>query len=239
MIDTHAHLTTRLSGDFELPKVRTILAASSMEDSAENISLANSYPNKLFACIGVHPQEKNIDIDSLEEMLTKNRIAAVGECGLEFMGEYDQKEQEGKFIKQIELAVKYKKPLIIHARKAADETVEILKKYRTTGGVFHCYAGGKKRIKKITELGEKWFMGLDGNLTYEIGLEEVAKEIPKDRLLLETDSPFLTPIPHRSEKNKPDYVEFIYKKVAEIWGMSFEETEKIIDNNAKRLFEVV
>ena len=136
------------------------------------------------------------------------------------------------------MAQKYKLPLIIHARKAVDEVIEILKDYKNLRGVFHCYAGGKKRIKDVLELGENWYFGIDGNLTYEIGLEEVVANIPKDRLILETDCPWLTPIPHRGEENKPKYVEYVYKKVAELWQMSCEETEKIIDGNAKRLFSI-
>lgn len=238
MIDTHAHLTKRLNEGFELPKIKTILAASCMEDSEENIELAREYPEKLFACVGVHPQEKIIDIDKLDDLVSRNKVVAIGECGLEFMNEYDQAIQEQIFVKQIELSIKYNKPLIIHARKAVDETIEILKSYPTIGGVFHCFAGGKKRIKKVIDLGKKWFIGIDGNLTYEIGLEKVVKEVPHDRLMLETDSPFLTPIPYRDEMNKPDYVEYVYRKVAEVWQLDFEEVERRIDTNVENLFEL-
>lgn len=238
MIDTHAHLTKRLNERFELPKVKTILSASCMEDSAENVELANLYPDVLWAAVGVHPQEKLLDIKKLEELSMDKKVVAIGECGLEFMGDFDQKLQEDNFIIQIELAKKYDKPLIVHSRKAADETVAILKKYQNLRGVIHCYTGGKKRIKDYLGISDSWYFGIDGNLTYEIGLEEVVKNIPKNRLILETDSPFLTPIPHRGETNMPDYVEYVYKKVAEIWGMSFEETENIIDGNARKLFMI-
>ena len=88
------------------------------------------------------------------------------------------------------------------------------------------------------DLPGEWYFGIDGNLTYEIGLEEVVKNIPKDRLILETDSPYLTPVPFRGEKNCPEYVKYVYQKVSEIWQMSLETTEKIIDDNAKRLFRI-
>jgi len=101
--------------------------------------------------------------------------------------------------------------------------------------VIHCYTGGVKRIKNVPE---NFYLGIDGNITYEDGLVEVVKNIPKDRLVLETDSPFLTPVPYRFEKNQPNYVKFIYQKVANIWGLSFDETEKIIDANAKKLFGI-
>ncbi len=90
----------------------------------------------------------------------------------------------------------------------------------------------------MLELGDNWYFGVDGNLTYEIGLAEVVAEIPQDRLVAETDSPFLTPVPHRGEVNKPEYVEFVYKKIAEIWGKGFEETEKMLDKNANKLFRL-
>ena len=157
---------------------------------------------------------------------------------MDFSEEHDKLMQEELFVGQIELAIKYKKPLIVHSRKAMDETLLVLTRYQNLRGVIHCYTGGVKRIKKVLEMPGDWYFGIDGNLTYETGLVEVVKNIPKDRLVLETDSPFLTPVPHRGEKNQPEYVRFVYQKMADIWGISFEETEKIIDQNAKNLFGI-
>lgn len=236
MIDTHAHLETLCDIDRGIDKI--VLAASGVDDSKNNLLLAKKHPEILFASVGIHPQECNDSPVELKKIVEENykEIIAIGECGLDFSSEFDKEKQISIFRAQIELAIKYKKPLIIHARKAVDETVEILKEYKNLSGVFHCYAGGIKRIKKIIDLGENWFFGIDGNLTYEIGLIDVVKNIPKDRLLLETDSPYLTPIPFRGEINSPKNIAYIYKKVAEIWGESEKETEKIIDENAKRLF---
>jgi len=241
MIDTHSHIainTERL--DF------VVLSGSNLEDSKKNIELAKSNP-KLKASVGIHPQEMITDnraqITELENLLKNNKnIVAIGECGLDYSNppkspfdKGDFKEMEIVFRSQIELAIKYKKPLIIHSRKAMDETIEILKNYKNISGVIHCYTGGVKRIKNVPE---NFYLGIDGNITYEDGLVEVVKNIPKDRLVLETDSPFLTPVPYRFEKNQPNYVKFIYQKVANIWGLSFDETEKIIDANAKKLFGI-
>lgn len=240
MIDTHAHLEENQKVKID----KVILAASDLEDSIKNIELAKNNPKQFFASIGIHPENTaNLEIekiDLLEKLITENKenIIAIGECGLDYSRERNE-NQKLFFIKQIELAQKYDLPLIIHARKAVDETVEILKNYKKLKGVFHCYAGGKKRIQKILDLGENWYFGIDGNITYEEGLIEVVKNIPKNRLLLETDSPYLTPIPFRNEINRPNYVEFIYKKIAKIWEMSFKETEKLIDENAKRLFQII
>ncbi|MFA5532728.1 MAG: TatD family hydrolase [Candidatus Shapirobacteria bacterium] len=234
MIDTHAHLDQILC-DTKGEVNQIILAASDVDDSENNLKLAKKY-DFLLPAIGIHPQSPSVEVKKLEKLITK-KVIAIGECGLEFIGDYDQKNQEICFRKQIELAQKYKIPLIVHARKAVDEAVEILKEYKNISGVFHCYAGGKKRIQKIIDLG--FYFGIDGNLTYEDGLVDVVKNIPKDKLILETDCPYLTPIPFKGEENKPAYVKYIYEKVAEIWGMNFTDTEKIIDANAKKLFKII
>jgi TatD DNase family protein len=236
MIDTHAHLERLCDIDRGLNKI--ILAASNVTDSINNLILGEKYPEKLLVAVGIHPMESQDSPLKLEKIVTKNykNIVAIGECGLDFSDKFDKDQQIKVFKKQIEIAQKFKLPLIIHARKAVDEVIEILKKYDNLTGVFHCYAGGNKRIKKIIELGENWYFGIDGNLTYEVGLVDVVKNIPKDRLILETDCPYLTPVPFRGQKNKPDYVKYVYEKVAEIWEKNFKETEKIIDGNAKKLF---
>lgn len=239
MIDTHAHLDTLCDIDRGIDKI--VLAASNVIDSKNNLLLAKKYQDILLASVGIHPIESQDSPAELEKIVEENykNIIAVGECGLDFFGEFDKELQENNFKKQIDLAIKYKKPLIIHARKAVDEVVEILKKYENLSGVFHCYAGGNKRIKKVIELGKNWYFGIDGNITYEVGLEEVVKNIPKDRLILETDSPFLTPVPFKGEINSPKNMVYIYQKIADIWGLSLKETEKIIDTNAKKLFKIV
>jgi len=238
-----------------------VLSASCQQDSMDNLELAKTN-KKLLPAVGIHPMEtplsfghpplkkgtKTIDeqIIFLDNLCQKNKnIVAIGECGLEYgtnpskspFDKGDLQNMERLFRGQIALSLKYQKPLIVHSREAAEETVEILKSYENLRGVIHCYAGGKKRIKKYLEISSDWYFGIDGNLTYETGLEEVVKNIPKDRLILETDTPFLTPVPHRGEINRPEYVKYIYQKVAEIWEMSFEEAEKIIDGNAARLFQ--
>jgi len=241
MIDTHAHLSSRFSEEIRIEGLDyVILSASCLADSKDNLELAKTN-KKLLPAIGIHPQEINDSFTDLEKLFD-DKVVAIGECGLEFIDEVsesDKKKQTELFKKQIELAQKVNRPLIVHSRQASDEMLEILRSYKNLLGVIHCYTGGKKRIQKYLELPGKWYFGIDGNLTYEPGLEEVVKNIPKDRLILETDSPFLTPAPHRGKKNYPEYIKYVYQKVAEIWQMSFGETEKIIDGNAKRLFKLV
>lgn len=261
MIDTHAHLSKRfcdavgeVAESTKTENIKVILAASNISESKDNIDLAKKYP-WFFAAIGIHPQNtdptinKTIDeqLDCLDGLANSNIdiVKAIGECGLDYSPappeekDRTKEEQETLFRGQIDLAIKYRLPLIIHARKAVDEVIEILKDYSSLKGVFHCYAGGKKRIQQILDLGKEWYFGIDGNLTYEVGLEEVVKLIPKERLILETDSPFLTPVPFRGEINNPNNVVYVYKRVAEIWNKELEEAEKIIDTNAKNLFQLV
>jgi len=243
MIDTHAHI--RKGDEIRIEGLKwVLLAGANVEESEENIRLAK-INDKLWAAIGIHPQEKiknyELQITNLERLLQENRnVVAVGECGLEFTNPpespFDKGEQEQFFKAQIELAIKYDKPLIVHSRKAMEETLEILGSYRDLRGVIHCYSGGIKRIKKVLELPGVWYFGIDGNLTYEEGVAEVVKNIPKDRIVLETDSPELAPVPHRGERNYPEYVRFTYEKLAEIWGMSFGECDAIVDTNAENCF---
>lgn len=235
MIDTHAHLEEILCDTRgEVDKI--ILASSDIDSAKRNLELAKKH-KFLKPAVGIHPQSPTYRVGELEKLINK-KVVAIGECGLDFSEKYDEKKQRKLFEKQIKLAKKYKLPLIIHARKAVDETIEMLKSYKNLTGVFHCYAGGNKRIKKVMELGNDWYFGIDGNLTYEVGLVEVVRNIPKDRLILETDCPYLAPVPFRGQKNKPAYIKYIYQKTAEIWGMGFEVTEKIIDSNARKLFKI-
>lgn len=180
-------------------------------------------------------------------------IVAIGETGLDFKEpppgeeERSKEEQARLFQGQITLAQKYHLPLLVHARsssahkglrkdkEAVDEVIEILTmkqcNHATMKGVFHCYAGGKKRISKILNLPNSWYFGFDGNLTYDEGLQNIIQLIPPERLLIETDSPFLAPVPHRGEVNTPAYLPFIQQKINEI----FEEdlTSQILFNTRK------
>lgn len=241
MIDTHAHLSSRFSEEIKIEGLNyVVLSASCVTDSKDNLELSK-INKKLLPAIGIHPQEISNSFEELEKLFD-DRVVAIGECGLEFtdeVSESDRKKQVELFRKQIVMSQNVDRPLIVHSREASDEMLHILGEYKNLRGVIHCYTGGKKRIKKYMDLPGTWYFGIDGNLTYEVGLEQVVQNIPKDRLILETDSPYLTPAPFRGEKNCPEYVKYVYQKVSEIWQMSLETTEKIIDDNAKRLFNLV
>ncbi len=258
MIDTHAHLNfsplsnqidTIIKESKKAGLTGIVIAGSNLKDSIVSIELAKKYPDFLYASVGLHPQNTNPQdnssieeqINNLESLIANHQplITAIGETGLDFSPapeeECDRSHEEQKklFKSQIDLAQKYQLPLIIHAREAVDEVIALLGQYQNLNGVFHCYAGGKKRIKPILNLPGTWYFGFDGNLTYDEGLQGIIPLIPKDRIIIETDSPFLAPAPHRGETNTPANLPFIQQKINEI---SKEDLTTQILQNTKVLF---
>ena len=256
-VDTHCHLTKRFFEDPE-PVVDRALAANvqkmvcvgtSPQDCAEVVKIASRFPS-VFAAIGIHPQQTDSDdhssIDTQIEKLTKlikdPKVVAVGECGLDYSpappGEKDRpkNDQMEFFKKQIVLATANNLPLIVHTRKAFEDTVAVIKEFSKARGVFHCYYAGKDGIKDVLDL--DFFFGFDGNLTYDPGLQNVVKMIPLEKILLETDSPYLAPVPLRGSQNEPKNVIIVAAKLAELKGVSLEEIEKVTSANASFLFGI-
>jgi len=245
-----------------------IIASSNLADSRRAVALAQKYPGFLWTAVGLHPQNtapedplpikeqllrlENLLSDSLSTPVGCNEnpahpsgVIAVGECGLDYSpappGEADRSREEQHLIlnHQLELALKYDLPLLLHSRKVGDELIAIVRDHPQAAklrGVFHCYSGGKKRIAKILDLPGEWYFGVDGNITYDEGVQIVTQLIPRDRLLLETDAPFLAPEPHRGETNTPAYLPLIAAQVAEIWQSSVEEVAAQTLTNTHCLF---
>lgn len=242
MIDTHCHLTKRF---FEKPKEvvarakengveKIICIGTNLEDSFEAIEIANKF-DEVFASVGIHPDSPSpsaSDWSKFEKLINLPKVVAIGETGLDF--KVGLPNQQEIFIKQIELAKKHDKPLIIHSRDAVDETFKILDGYQNLRGVFHFYSFGKSKINKVLDMG--FYFGVDGNLTYEDGLQNVFKNIPIERVLLETDTPFLTPKPLRGSQNEPKNVKIIAQCLADIKGLTLEKIEKTTTQNANELF---
>lgn len=262
LIDTHAHLNFP---DYEkdLNEVinrsvrngvtKIICASSNVADSQKAIEIARKYPGVVYAAVGIHPQKTDPqNHDSLEEQIKKltelakeKEVVAIGECGLDYSvappGEKDRSHEEQFFLfqKQIELASKLNLPLIVHSRKAFDDVISIINHeslIMNLRGVFHCYSGGKSDIKKVEELG--FCFGIDGNITYDAGLQNVVKEIPLDEIILETDSPFLSPQPWRGLRNEPRNVKIIAEFLAKLKGGNFKNVAGITTQNAKGLFNI-
>ncbi|MGB9706607.1 MAG: TatD family hydrolase [Microgenomates group bacterium] len=257
LIDTHAHLNFP---DYEkdLDKVvaraikagvkKIICVSSNITDSKKAIEIAKKHPKIVFAAVGIHPHQTDPEnqtpveeqIKKLEKLAKQKEVVAIGECGLDFSPappkekERPRSVQQFLFESQIKLAQKLNLPLLIHSREAFKETVEILKKFKGLKGVFHCYAGGKKGIPKVEELG--FFFGLAGNLTYDEGLQNVLRQIPLEKIVLETDSPFLAPVPFRGQRNEPAHIKIIAQALAKIKNISFEKVAKTTTKNTHNLF---
>ncbi len=210
------------------------------------ITLAEKYDEVYFA-VGIHPY----DIDKFDEVIMEKYVnhpkcIAIGECGLDYYrlpeDEIEKaqniKKQKEVFIAQIEFAKKVKKPLIVHIREASNDSRQILIDYnaKEVGGVLHCY-NASEHLLPLAE--HNFYFGIGGVLTFKNAkkLVEVLPKIPKDKLLIETDAPYLTPHPHRGERNEPYYTVFVAEKMAELLGTSFEQMQILTTNNAKNLFK--
>lgn len=221
------------------------------------LSLSGSKTGGLYATVGVHPHHADKLEDDWESKLKKlaknKKVVAIGECGMDFYSYesndvVDPKLQKEVFIKQVELAHKLELPLQIHNRRAGKEILEILQNYKSSlsnpPGVFHCFSGDIDFLKKVLNLG--FYIGFDGNITYKglakgetTSLSDLVKYTPIDRILTETDSPFLTPFPHRGERNTPEYVIIVGKAIAKIKAISFDEVNQITSKNANKLFKFI
>lgn len=200
----------------------------------------------IYASAGLHPVDAHIftndDFYLLEEYLKQDVTKAVGECGLDYYWNKDTKDiQFEVFKRQIDLSKKYQKPLIIHVRDAYEDAYDILKeasKDNKLAGVMHCFAGSSQMVKKFLDLG--LYISLGGPVTFKNAKKpkEVAKVVPIDRLLIETDCPYLTPHPFRGKLNKPSLVPIVAEKIAEIKDISLKEVEEYTTNNAKLLFKI-
>ena len=253
LIDSHVHLN-----DEQLfTKVETliykaqdvgveafIVVGYDIESSKLAIELANMYES-IYALIGIHPSEasyvKDSDIQWLEKNLSHPKVKGIGEIGLDY--HWDKQfmdQQKTLFIKQIELANKHKMPISIHMRDATEDTYEILKAYKDKDlpGVMHCYSGSKESMKQFVDI--NMYISLAGPVTFKNAFapKEVAKAVPIDRLLVETDAPYLSPVPYRGKQNQPRNVEFIAKEIAKLRGMSFKELSDHTYQNTVRLFDL-
>lgn len=247
MIDTHAHLLyfddreelIKNMGENGLEAVVTI--GTTIEDSLDSVKLAEKYEN-VYATVGIYPEYANLtteeDLKKLEEMAKNEKVVAIGEIGLDYHTDvYDAEAQKKLLVKQLEIADRLGLPFCIHCRKAGADLYEVLsanKHLINHAGLMHCYSEGKEWVHKFLDLG--MYISFSGNITYKKTDRSYLKEIPIDRIVVETDAPYLTPEPFRGRENRPELVKHTLQRIADELEMSFEELEKQTTKNAKRFY---
>ena len=207
------------------------------------VELAERYPF-LYAAVGYHPEScapyQESDLDILRELAKHPKVVAVGEIGLDYYWEENPPKelQQQVFRAQLALARELKLPVIVHDREAHADSLAIIREFPDVKGVFHCYSGSAEMAKELVKMG--WMLSFTGVLTYKNARKavEVAQAIPIEHLMIETDSPYMAPVPHRGKRNDSGYVLHICEKLAEIKGITTEECARITTENAKRFFAI-
>ncbi len=248
MIDSHAHILSEYYENIDnfihnlknKGVIAIINAGDKISTSKEVLELSNTYNNFLFPAVGIHPENINEinKIEELEDLIKNNKVYAVGEIGLDYYYEKDNKKEQKELLnKQLDLAEKYNLPIIIHTRESIQDIYDELKK-RELKGVIHCFNGSYEMAKLFINLGYK--LGIGGVLTFKNSkLYELIEKIDLENILLETDSPYLSPEPFRGKKNIPSNVYYVAEKIANIKG---EKVDKIIEKtckNAIQIFDII
>ena len=249
--DTHAHLYDEaFAGEEDLAIARSVEAGVTKivfpdidsQTREHMFSIADRHEGTVYPCLGLHPTSIDAswekEMESLHENLSR-KIWAIGEIGMDcYWSREFMKEQETAFRIQLELADRLSLPVIIHSRESTELIINILKDCRHLNlrGVFHAYSGSGETFKELQKLGD-WYIGIGGVLTYKkASIAETVKKIPLDRILLETDSPYLTPVPHRGKRNESSFIPLIAAKLSEQTGASLEEIAAVTTDNAHKLF---
>lgn len=249
IFDTHAHYDDErfnedrdelLSSLFEGSVSHIINCGCDLKSSLTTIALSEKFPN-LYAAIGVHAHEADSatseDLAKIESLYSHKKVVAVGEIGLDYYYDFSPRERQIEvFRQQIELANRLGLPVIIHDREAHEDTLNILKQLRPKG-VVHCFSGSVEMAKEIIKLG--LYIGLGGAVTFKNAKKpiEVAEYLPLDRLLLETDAPYMTPVPFRGKRCDSAHIAYTAKKIAQVKVLDVQELINICNENAKRLFK--
>lgn len=249
--DSHAHYNDErfrdnkdeLILDMYKDEITNIVCAGySLEASREAIDIAEKF-HHVFATCGISPNDvsENVDreLEEIEKLAKNDRVVAIGEIGLDYYWNKDNKElQREVFIKQIEMANRLGLPIVIHTREAVMDTVQILKEHPVLKkGIFHCCPLNQELIKEGLKLG--FYISFSGNVTFKNAKSAGCIElVPMDRILIETDSPYLSPEPHRGETNTSRNVKFVAEKIAEVKGITLGEVAEITRENAKRIFGI-
>lgn len=251
LFDTHAHLLDeRFDGERE--DIINALPSNGVgayceigydiKSSINATSLANKFEH-VYASVGVHPHDTDSltedDLNTIKNLCKEEKVVAIGEIGLDYY--YDNSKRENQrfwFDRQLSLAEEINIPITVHTRDAMADTIDILKCHKNAEGIIHCYSGSKESAKILLDMG--FFISFAGPLTFKNASTalEVAKYVPSDRMLIETDSPYLAPVPYRGKRNEPSFVAEVAKRLSEIRGISFEEVSLLTSENAKNVYRI-
>ena len=252
MIDTHTHLyLDHFKDDIDDVVQRAIsvgvekfyLPSISSKYNKSMHDLESKFPDKVFCMIGLHPcyVDKNfeLEIEFVKEQIKLRSYKAIGEIGIDLFHEKKYfKQQIIAFEEQIKLALEYDLPIVIHSRESFDEIFEVLKKYKSDKlrGIFHCFTGNEDQARKIIDL--NFFLGIGGVVTFKNGkISEFLSSIPLDRIVLETDSPYLAPAPYRGKRNESSYLSIIASKLSEIYNLDVSEISRITQQSSNEIFD--
>jgi TatD DNase family protein len=253
MIDSHCHLDSKvysgtvpdLLAEARSASVHTVVnIGADLPSSEASVKLAAEH-DMVYATVGIHPHDAStLDdraLSRIRELAGKPKVVAVGEIGLDYYRDLSPRPvQKAAFHRQLELAVELKMPIVIHTREAFDDTIAIVRDYaaKLPGGVFHCFPGSVSDAHKVFDLG--FVISVGGVITYKnAGMAQVAAEVPLDKIMIETDAPYLTPVPHRGTTNRPALVTLVAQKLAELRGMSVSQIETLTDRTTRKLYRLV
>lgn len=253
LFETHAHYDTERF-DEDRPEVLNALPAAGvgwvvdpgcdLPSSRRAVELARQYPH-VYAAVGFQPEEcagyTDADLAQIRALaLSEPKVVAIGEIGLDYYWEENppREFQQQVFRRQLALARELQLPVIVHDREAHADTLSIVREFPDVTGVFHCFSGSPEMAQELLKLG--WYLGFDGPVTYKNARRapEVAAVTPLDRMLIETDSPYMTPVPYRGKRNDSGYVRLVAEKLAEWKGVAPEEMARLTTENGKRLFRI-
>ena len=257
-IDTHAHLYEEdyaqdidqvIARAREAGAIKILIPPTDVASTLKAVELCSRYPDFLYPMIGLHPEDVRDDYHSalqqLEQILIQETgslsFIAIGEVGLDYYWDKTHKEeQKDAFRIQIEWAAKYQLPLMIHSRNVGNDLLDCLRPYKdqlTRGGVFHCFSGSIETARELLSFSPHFYIGIGGVLTFKkSNLPETVKQIPLERIVLETDSPYMAPTPMRGKRNEPAYIPHIINMLAEAKGVTPEQVAETTTNNALNLF---
>ena len=254
LIDTHAHLDDEkfahdraavIERARESGVVKIITMGDSLDSSARSVALAEKF-EPVYAAVGIHPEEAQPMTAATDEQIAawaaQEKVVAIGEIGLDYYWEKDEERralQRAIFVRQLDLARQLRLPVCIHDREAHGDMMKILKtEGRGLRGVLHCYSGSWEMAAEL--LKSDWYFGVDGPLTYKNAakLPEIVQRLPAERILVETDSPYLSPMPFRGKRNEPAHVLYVAKKAAELRGESLEAFARATRENTRELYGI-